>query len=87
MLISSLLSTSPVNAQTQLDKCDAALNAKISEAYLCSIGLDYRNKELERLYKENEALRSKGTGLFDNPAVWATVGLVVGAFAVSRISK
>ena len=89
MLISSLLITSLASAQTpssstQLDKCDAALNAKILEASLCAQGLDLRNKEIERLYIENTKLRDRGSGLLDNPAIWAAVGVFVGAFVTSR---
>lgn len=91
MLIASLLITNPASAQTSLNdllnKCDAALNAKIQEAQLCSVGIDFRNKEIERVYKENEQLRSKGTGLLDNPFVWTTLGLVVGAFVTSRVVR
>jgi hypothetical protein len=68
-------------------KCDAALNAKIDEAHLCSIGIDYRNKELERMYKENEVLRNKGTGLLDNPAVWAAIGVIAGTFITQRLIR
>jgi hypothetical protein len=91
MLIASLLTTralaDPTPPSDLLNKCDAALNAKIKEAELCSIGIDFRNKEIERVYKENEELRSKGTGLLNNPFVWTTLGLVVGAFVTSRVVR
>lgn len=76
-----------IDGRELLNKCDAALNAKILEASLCAQGLDFRNKEIERLYKENETLRAKGTGLLDNPAVWAAIGVIAGAFATSRIVR
>jgi hypothetical protein len=87
VLIALLLSTKTQADPTLLSKCDAALNAKIDEAHLCGIGLDYRNREIERLYKENEALRYKGTGLLDNPAVWAAIGVIAGAFVTSRVTR
>lgn len=87
MLISLLLITKVHAEQTVLSKCDAALNAKIDEAHLCSIGLDYRNKEIDKLYKENEALRNKGTSIFENPAVWAAIGVIAGAFITAKVTK
>jgi hypothetical protein len=90
-LIALSLSISPANGQipqsSLLDKCDAALEAKILEASLCAQSISLRDKEIERLYKENEKLRERGTGLLDNPAVWATLGLFVGAFVTSRVVR
>ncbi len=77
----------PASLNEILNKCDAALNAKIKEAELCSIGLDFRNKEIDRVYKENEQLRSNGTGLLSNPFVWTTFGLIVGAFVTSKVAR
>ena len=81
----SVLAADPIDVQ--LDKCDKALNAKIQEASLCGLGVDLRQNELERVTKENAQLRSRGTGLFDNPFVWATIGVLVGAYAGARATR
>jgi hypothetical protein len=87
LIVLSLSTRALAQPTTLIDKCDAALNAKINEAHLCGIGLDYRNKEIERLYKENEKLRERGTGILDNPAVWAAIGVIAGAFITARVTK
>lgn len=83
--ITNALSAEPI--ESQLAKCDLALNAKIQEASLCGLGVQLRTDELERVTKENAQLRSRGTGLFDNPFVWATLGVLVGAYAGVRVTR
>lgn len=85
LTITNALSAEPV--ESQLAKCDLALTAKIQEAQLCSLGVQLRSDELERVTKENAQLRSRGTGLFDNVFVWATLGTILGVYAGSRATR
>lgn len=89
MLMLSSMSTTSYGATTDdiLAACDKALNAKIQEASLCNLGVQLRQTELERVSKENSDLRAKGTGLFDNPLVWAALGVIVGAYAGARATR
>lgn len=73
--------------EIRLNKCDAALRAKINEAELCNLGVKLRDDELSRLSKENTQLRSRGTGLLDNPATWAAIGVIFGVWAGTRVVK
>jgi hypothetical protein len=77
----------PLSLSQILNKCDAALNAKIEEAALCTNTNDLRERELTRLYNENEIMREKGTHIYDNPYVLGALGLVAGVFITSRINK
>lgn len=82
----------PVNARAatteeKLNACDAALNAKIQEASLCGLGIQLRQNELERVTKENAQLRSRGIGLFDNPFVFAALGVILGVYAGARATR
>lgn len=89
-LTSSLMSTSALGAEpveSQLAKCDAALNAKTQEASLCDLGVKLRDNELDRVTKENAQLRQRGTGLFDNVFVWAALGVIAGAWAGARATR
>lgn len=67
-----------------LGKCDAALRAKMDQVDLCELRIKYRDEEIQRVYKENEMLRNKDRGFFDNPAVWAALGVIAGAFIGAR---
>lgn len=78
-MTTSALSAEPV--ESQLAKCDLALNEKIQEASLCGLGVQLRTEEMSRLTNENAQLRTRGTGLFDNPFVWAALGVILGAYA------
>ena len=66
-----------------LQSCDAALKAKQRELDLADLGVKLRSDEIDRLGKENVELRSKGTSIFSNPFLWATIGLFVG----SRVTR
>lgn len=89
MLTTSLLSTNALSApiEEQLAKCDAALNAKIQEASICGLGVQLRQNELERVTKENADLRSRGSAWYENPFVWAAVGVIVGAYAGAGVTR
>lgn len=78
------MSTNALSATTEekLNACDAALTAKKDEARICDLGVPLRMNEIERLQKENATLREKGSAWYNNPFVWAVLGLVVGARAV-----
>jgi hypothetical protein len=65
-----------------LNSCDAALKAKQRELDLADLGVKLRSDEIERLGKENAELRDKGTSIFSNPFLWATIGLFVGSRVV-----
>lgn len=88
-LTNSLTSTISYAATTDevLNACDKALNAKIQEASLCNLGVQLRQNELERVTKENAQLRSRGTGLLDNPFVYAAIGVIIGAYAGARATR
>ena len=62
-----------------LDSCDKALEAKKREIDLSDLGIKLRSDEIERLSKENSELRSKGSSLWSNHFLWATIGLFVGS--------
>ncbi len=90
MLMIWLTLTNDSNAASDrdlLNACDAALTAKVKEADLCNLGVQLRQDELERVTKENAQLRQRGTGLFDNPLVWAAIGVIVGAYAGARATR
>ena len=80
MILSSSTSALSATTEEKLNACDAALYAKVKEADLCNLGVQLRSNELERISKENTQLRERGTGLFDNPFVWAAVGVIAGAY-------
>ncbi len=67
-----------------LNACDKALNAKIQEASLCGLGVQLRQSELERVTKENAQLRERGQAWYNNPFVFAAIGVIVGAYAGAR---
>ena len=83
------MSTTSYAATTNelLDACDRALNAKIQEASLCGLGVQLRTDEMARLSKENTQLRERGTGLFDNPFVWAALGVIAGTYIGAKATR
>ena len=81
----SVQSAEPV--ESQLAKCDAALNAKVQEASLCNLGVKLRTDELTRVNEENMQLRKQGTSLFTNPFVYAAIGVIFGAWAGARVTR
>jgi hypothetical protein len=70
-----------------LNSCDAALKAKQRELDLSDLGIKIRDEDRERLAKENAQLRERGTGLFDNPFVWAALGVIAGTFIGARTTR
>lgn len=88
-LIILLMSTTSFAATTneQLDACDRALNAKIQEASLCGLGVQLRTNEIDRVSKENAALRERGSAWYENPAVWAALGVIAGTYIGSRATR
>lgn len=70
-----------------LNACDKALRAKINEAALCDLGVKLRNDEIERVAKENAQLRERNQAWFNNPFLWATIGVLVGAYAGARATR
>lgn len=89
MLILSLMSTTSfaATADEKLDACDRALNAKIQEASLCGLGVQLRQDELERVTKENAQLRDRGQAWYNSAALWAAVGVILGAYAGARATR
>ncbi len=89
VLMSCLLTTNALSATDSdlLKACDAALNAKVQEASLCGLGVSLRQNELERVTKENDELRSRGSSWLNNPFMWAAVGVIVGAYAGARATR
>lgn len=85
--LQSSISLSAEPIESQLAKCDLALNAKIQEASLCSLGITYRNDEMARLQKQNAELLSKGSAWYNNPFLWATLGVFVGVYAGARATR
>lgn len=92
-LISAVLLTiavlnpySAMSATTEekLATCDAALYAKVKEAELCSLGVQLRTDEMGRLNAENATLRERGSAWYQNPFLWATLGVFVGAYVGTR---
>lgn len=70
-----------------LNACDSALKAKQRELDLADLGVKIRDQDRERLIKENAQLRERGTGLFDNPFVWAALGVIAGTFIGARATR
>jgi hypothetical protein len=70
-----------------LKACDSALNAKIQEASLCSLGVQLRTNEIERVTKENAQLRESSVGLFSNPMIWAAIGVIAGTWIGARATR
>jgi hypothetical protein len=70
--------------EAQLNKCDAALRAKIKEADLCDYGIKIRDDARVLDQKEIAELRSAQSAWHKNPFLWATVGMLVGAYAGIR---
>lgn len=85
LLSMSVQSAEPI--ESQLTKCDAALQAKIQEASLCGLGVQLRQNELERVTKENAQLRERGQAWYNNGFVWAAIGVIVGAYAGARATR
>ena len=85
----SLMSTTSFAATTDelLNACDKALTAKIQEASLCNLGVQLRTDELDRVTKENAELRSRGSAWYQNPFLWAAIGVFVGAYAGARATR
>lgn len=88
-----LVSTLPLNVSVaattdeKLVACDAALYAKVKEADLCNLGVQLRQNELERVTKENARLREQGASWWNNPFVFAAIGVIVGAYAGARATR
>lgn len=70
-----------------LQACDAALKSKEKEIDLANYGIRIRDDSRVDLQKQNDELRSAGTSIWSNPFLWATVGLFVGAYTTSRITR
>lgn len=89
MLTTSLLSTSALSATDSelLSACDKALNAKIQESSLCGLGVQLRTDEISRLSSENAQLRAKGAGFFDNPFIFAAIGVILGTYIGARATR
>lgn len=70
-----------------LNSCDAALKAKQRELDLADLGIKIRDDDRVRLQKENADLRDRGSAWYQNPAVWAAIGVIVGAYAGARATR
>lgn len=66
-----------------LGACDSALKAKQRELDLADLGIKIRDDDRKRLIEENRNLQDKGTSIWSNPFLWATIGLFVG----SRVTR
>lgn len=85
----SLPSTNALSATTEekLSACDAALTAKKDEARICDLGVKLYQNEIERVSKENARLREQGASWWNNPFVFAAIGVIVGAYAGARATR
>lgn len=76
------------HAQTNndlLSKCDAALQARAKQTQICEQRVLLRDQEIERLVKANIELQKQNEpGFFDNPLVVGALGMVLGAFLISK---
>jgi hypothetical protein len=70
-----------------LDACNAVNEGMKRQLDLTTIGLNLREDEMKRIGEENAQLRKRGTGLFDNPLVWAAIGVIAGAYAGARATR
>jgi hypothetical protein len=89
-LMISLTLTNALSAETpeqQLQRCDAALYAKVKEADLCNLGVQLRTDEMARLGTENARLRESNQAWHKNPFVWAAIGVIFGAYAGARATR
>lgn len=90
----SLSTTLPHTAQAAtptcdevLNSCDAALKAKQRELDLSTLGIQIRQDEMVRLQKQNTQLLEKGASWYENPAVWAALGVIAGAYIGAKATK
>lgn len=67
-----------------LNACDAALNAKKRELDLADLGIKIRDEDRERLQTQNARLLERGQAWYENPFIFAAIGVIVGAYAGAR---
>jgi hypothetical protein len=70
-----------------LKACDEALKAKQRELDLADLGIKIRDQDRIRLQKENAQLRSQSQAWYNNPVVWAAVGMIVGTYVGARATR
>jgi hypothetical protein len=70
-----------------LNACDAALKAKQRELDLADLGIKIRDEDRLRLQKENAALRERGSAWYENPVVWAAIGVIAGSYIGARATR
>ena len=70
-----------------LSACDQALRAKQRELDLADLGIQYRQDEVSRLQKENAQLREQSGAWYNNPVVFAALGVIAGAFIGARATR
>lgn len=70
-----------------LDACDSALKAKQRELDISDLGVKIRDEDRVNLQKENASLRDKGSSWYENPFLWASIGLFVGAYTSNHVTK
>lgn len=83
------LTTNALSATTEekLAACDAALYAKIKEVSLCNLGVELRTSEIDRLQTQNADLLKSGTAWYQNPFVWAAIGVIAGTYIGARATR
>jgi len=79
------LSAEPIDIQLQ--KCDAALEAKKEEARICDLGVKIRTDDRVELQKEIAGLRKANSAWYNNPALWAAIGVIAGTYIGARATK
>jgi hypothetical protein len=75
------------STEEKLNACDSALYAKVREADLCNLGVQLRQNELERVTKENAELRGSQSAWYNNPFIFAAIGVIFGAYAGARATR
>lgn len=76
-----------VSCDEVLNACDAALKAKSRELDLADLGVKIRQTEMERLQTQNAKLLERGASWYDNPFIWAAIGVIAGTYIGAKATK
>ena len=81
------LAVAETTCDQTLSACDKALKAKQRELDLADLGIKLRDENRQDLLKENAKLREAGSAWYNNPFVWAAIGVIVGTYAGARVTR